>query len=78
VFNTRKVGSRSHAHGAFSASNQNGARRNNVGAAHRHVAALRLVLIILSTDDSAEGMLVITGSRPDIDPNDVPADGADS
>jgi hypothetical protein len=56
-FSTRTAGSRTHAQGEFSASSQNGARRNNVGTAHRHVAALRLVLIIASIDDSVEGML---------------------
>jgi len=50
------------AHGAFSASNQNGVRRNNVGTAHRHVGALRLAFLAASTDGSAEGMLVMTSS----------------
>jgi hypothetical protein len=75
VFSTRTADSRTHPHGAFSASSQNGARRNNVGTAHRHVAALRLVLIIASIDDSVEGMFSMTGSRPDRDTNDVPVNG---
>jgi hypothetical protein len=47
------AGSRMHVHGAFSASNQNGARRNNVGMAHRQVAALRLPFTLAATGESA-------------------------
>lgn len=55
VLRTRGAGSRRHVHGAFSASNQKGARRNNVGVAHRRVAALRLAFTVAATGESGGG-----------------------
>ena len=74
VSSTRDARSRTHAHGAFSASNQNGARRNSVGTADRHVAAPRPAFIVAFTDALAKGMTGITGPRPDSYPNDVPVE----
>ena len=55
VLRTRGAGSRRHVHGAFSASNQEGARRNKVGEAHRQVAALCLPFTVGATGESGRG-----------------------
>lgn len=52
---TRGPRSRMHVHGAFSASNQKGARRNNVGMAHLQVDALRLAFAVAATGDCGRG-----------------------